>query len=333
MNQICSACSKTVYPVEAVRIDGKSLHKTCFRCEHCKSTLSPGKYAALEGKFYCKPHFKQLFALKGNYSDGFNNKSSAIDLTLKPAAAANSISPSPIDDERSTDHSNSNTHRRGHSSREILEPHRVLLDGASQSQSNLTKIGTSNQALSERVKMYQEAVQRSTNSLNHRSVIDVVTSELSLNSSGGSAAEFGGKWAPNGSRNNLSESPLHTNHSAGNSGRFGGSRNATTINNNNNNRCQVCAKIVYPMEQVVVGESKMHKSCFRCTHCNSVLSLGKFAALDGKYYCKPHFKQLFALKGNYNEGFGSRPHKEKWQQHSTPVSSDLADSPTAAPEA
>jgi hypothetical protein len=25
----------------------------------------------LNGVFYCKPHFKQLFAVKGNYSDGF----------------------------------------------------------------------------------------------------------------------------------------------------------------------------------------------------------------------------------------------------------------------
>lgn len=25
----------------------------------------------MNGVFYCKPHFKQLFAVKGNYSDGF----------------------------------------------------------------------------------------------------------------------------------------------------------------------------------------------------------------------------------------------------------------------
>ena len=27
---------------------------------------------------------------------------------------------------------------------------------------------------------------------------------------------------------------------------------------------------------------------------------------------KPHFKQLFKLKGNYDEGFGSEQHKYKW---------------------
>lgn len=29
-------------------------------------------------------------------------------------------------------------------------------------------------------------------------------------------------------------------------------------------------------------------------------------------YCKPHFTQLFKSKGNYDEGFGQKPHKELW---------------------
>lgn len=29
-------------------------------------------------------------------------------------------------------------------------------------------------------------------------------------------------------------------------------------------------------------------------------------------YCKPHYKQLFKSKGNYDEGFGQKPHKEQW---------------------
>ena len=40
--------------------------------------------------------------------------------------------------------------------------------------------------------------------------------------------------------------------------------------------------------------------------------LGNYAALKGKFYCKPHFKQLFAEKGNYDEGFGDEQHKKKW---------------------
>ncbi len=40
--------------------------------------------------------------------------------------------------------------------------------------------------------------------------------------------------------------------------------------------------------------------------------MGNFAALEGVYYCKTHFSQLFAEKGNYDEGFGRVQHKKKW---------------------
>lgn len=37
-----------------------------------------------------------------------------------------------------------------------------------------------------------------------------------------------------------------------------------------------------------------------------------YASLHNNVYCKPHFCQLFKAKGNYDEGFGHRPHKELW---------------------
>lgn len=46
---------------------------------------------------------------------------------------------------------------------------------------------------------------------------------------------------------------------------------------------------------------------------SSVSSLGNYASLHGNIYCKPHFNQLFKTKGNYEEGFGLRPHKELWE--------------------
>lgn len=50
-----------------------------------------------------------------------------------------------------------------------------------------------------------------------------------------------------------------------------------------------------------------------CTPLLSVHSLGNYASLHGNVYCKPHFSQLFKAKGNYDEGFGHRPHKELWE--------------------
>ncbi len=46
--------------------------------------------------------------------------------------------------------------------------------------------------------------------------------------------------------------------------------------------------------------------------CPFYFSLGTYASLHGDIYCKPHFSQLFKSKGNYDEGFGHRPHKEMW---------------------
>ncbi|KAJ8900634.1 hypothetical protein K2173_025411 [Erythroxylum novogranatense] len=64
----CSACGKTVYPLEKVTLEGECYHKTCFRCAHGGCALTPSSYAALNGVLYCKHHFAQLFLEKGNYN-------------------------------------------------------------------------------------------------------------------------------------------------------------------------------------------------------------------------------------------------------------------------
>ncbi|XP_059924360.1 LIM domain and actin-binding protein 1-like isoform X27 [Gadus macrocephalus] len=76
--------------------------------------------------------------------------------------------------------------------------------------------------------------------------------------------------------------------------------------------CIACLKAVYPLEKLVADLHVYHKTCFRCVHCSMKLSLGSYASLHGNVYCKPHFSQLFKAKGNYDEGFGHRPHKELW---------------------
>jgi hypothetical protein len=73
-NKKCAACGKTVYPMEKIEVDGLPFHKMCFKCKECGKTLSPGNYASLKGSYFCKPHFKQLFALKGNYDEGFGHQ-------------------------------------------------------------------------------------------------------------------------------------------------------------------------------------------------------------------------------------------------------------------
>ncbi|KAJ7951122.1 LIM domain-containing protein [Quillaja saponaria] len=63
----CSVCTKTVYPLEKVSLEGECFHKNCFRCAHAGCPLTHSNYAALDGVLYCKHHFAQLFMEKGNY--------------------------------------------------------------------------------------------------------------------------------------------------------------------------------------------------------------------------------------------------------------------------
>ncbi|KAL6290238.1 hypothetical protein ACE6H2_007748 [Prunus campanulata] len=92
----CATCSKTVYPLEKVTLEGESYHKSCFRCAHGGCSLTHSSYAALDGVLYCKHHFSQLFLEKGNYSHVLQaaaNRKNA--LATEPAAAEGPPEPQP----------------------------------------------------------------------------------------------------------------------------------------------------------------------------------------------------------------------------------------------
>ncbi|UJR27926.1 hypothetical protein I4U23_009186 [Adineta vaga] len=82
-------------------------------------------------------------------------------------------------------------------------------------------------------------------------------------------------------------------------------------------KCSACGKTVYAMEKIEADKKIYHKSCFKCMHCKSILKLGNYTANDGQIYCKPHFLQLFAIKGNYSAGFGLNDHKARWLPNSS----------------
>ncbi|CAD7925789.1 unnamed protein product [Amoebophrya sp. A120] len=66
--------------------------------------------------------------------------------------------------------------------------------------------------------------------------------------------------------------------------------------------CHACGKTVYAMEKLVIDGTLFHKDCFRCKMCNGKLMIGKFSrAPTGEFYCPTHFKELFRLRGRYDE--------------------------------
>lgn len=86
------------------------------------------------------------------------------------------------------------------------------------------------------------------------------------------------------------------------------------------------------MESLIADKQNFHKSCFRCEHCRGKLSLGNYASLHGRMYCKPHYKQLFKSKGNYDEGFGQKPHKELWSNKNQEHQSEKTQVKSPSPE-
>lgn len=52
----------------------------------------------------------------------------------------------------------------------------------------------------------------------------------------------------------------------------------------------------------------MSKYCLFC------FSIHNYSSLYAEFYCISHYQQLFKQKGNYDEGFGHRQHKDRWLQ-------------------
>ncbi|KAL0491757.1 cyclase-associated protein 1 [Acrasis kona] len=96
-------------------------------------------------------------------------------------------------------------------------------------------------------------------------------------------------------------------------------------------KCAVCTKSVYPDDRIVVDNKLMHATCFRCTKCNTRLTLGNFTALEGTPYCKPHFKEAFKLKGKYDFGGKTAESGEQSQTQSAQTETETSTPPSSGP--
>eukprot|EP00050_Salpingoeca_kvevrii_P022717 m.131067 g.131067 ORF g.131067 m.131067 type:complete len:647 (+) comp9803_c0_seq1:592-2532(+) len=57
--------------------------------------------------------------------------------------------------------------------------------------------------------------------------------------------------------------------------------------------CAICSKTVYPAEFVGAADKAFHQSCFRCETCKKPLQSNNYSQLDDRYYCPPHYEQMY----------------------------------------
>nr|UEK51404.1 LIMA1 [Parasacculina yatsui] len=78
--------------------------------------------------------------------------------------------------------------------------------------------------------------------------------------------------------------------------------------------CSSCLQPVYAMERLEINQRVLHKQCFRCSKCNCALRMENYTVNAGSLFCSTHFRQLFKIKGDYDEGFGLRRRDESQDQ-------------------
>jgi len=332
----CSVCSKTVYLTEKIVVedkeDKKTFHKGCLKCTHCKATLSLGNYASMNGVMYCKPHFKQLFATKGNYNEGFGKEKLTANWSPN-AAPASSGGASFVPVEKTDDVKPPEKKETPSSIASRFQKTSISSDKCDTC--SKTVYATEKIVIEEKEgkKVFHKSCLRCT----HCQVVLTLGSYAAMNgityckphfkqlfATKGNYDEGFGKekhttrWEPQASSAPATFVPVEKTDSPSEKKTTSASEVANKFKNiSASDKCDKCGKTVYLTEKVVVEDKEekklFHKSCLRCTHCQVVLSLGNYASMDGVTYCKPHFKQLFAAKGNYDEGFGKEKHAAKWQ--------------------
>jgi len=267
----CAKCGKSVYPLEAIAACDKFYHKQCFRCKHCDTVISLKNFAAIAGEPYCKPHYLSLFKTKGNYDS----------ITAEDSQSSSSY--------------NSSQGFKGFG---------AVLDGVKDSKKDkLHKVETCDKSapvISSDVHIKK---------VDRHGLLDEVTKEHELKH-----AETVDKSAPhienvpikkidrNAFLNSIQkgpETPLEKPTASSDRS------SPVVIRNTNIKTCAKCEKTVYPLESLQACDKTYHKACFRCKHCDGALSLKGFATMGDEPYCKPHYQQLFKMKGNYDSISGT----------------------------
>ncbi len=62
-------------------------------------------------------------------------------------------------------------------------------------------------------------------------------------------------------------------------------------------KCVICSKVVYPTERIAPNSKVMHKACFKCKECGSVLRLDGYCLNNNNFFCKADYERMFKAQG------------------------------------
>ncbi|KAJ8449277.1 hypothetical protein Cgig2_002409 [Carnegiea gigantea] len=66
-------------------------------------------------------------------------------------------------------------------------------------------------------------------------------------------------------------------------------------------KCKACEKTVYVVDMITADGIPYHKTCFKCSHCDGKLMVGRYSLMDGMLFCMAHFEQRFKETGTYSK--------------------------------
>jgi len=291
----CEVCSKVVYPTERTAADSKVFHKSCFRCKTCNNVLKLGSFASMEGVFFCKPCFKKNFFSKGNYSSGFGKLTPQQEHDLKNGKVTdgNGIS-TPVKDFSKPPAKESPKE----SPKEVPKP--IVKESPKESPKEAPKPIVKEVAKeSPKESPVKESAKNTSRSLPSAPVKSDSSTKVEVPKETpkevAKPVEPVRVVSPPPPTKTVVSTPVKSEPSK---------TEKVDSPSEKKNKCNVCGKSVYPMEELKADEKIFHKTCFRCKKCNSILKLGSFASMEGEFFCKNCFKKNFFSKGNYSDGFG-----------------------------
>jgi len=301
----CGGCNQTVYQTEKVMLEfgdatkeKKPYHKACVRCKQCNKALSITEYVSLDGKIYCKPHYKQLFATKGNYDESFGNEKSS-KWTPQVVTEKQSFIPSTAEE------GSIKKERNETSEATVAKIKKFQEEGQSEKCTSCGKTVY----LAEKLVLEDRTMKR----LFHKLCFKCSNCEIQLDLRTGGFS--GGKVY---CKNHLKEVSTENTPSEkwkatpviGNASFVPEVKEEKGIEKSEtpehiaakfrsmsvSEKCKICSKTVYATERIIIEELKQqsvyHKLCLKCSHCGLKLDISTYGSSGGVIFCKPHLKQF-----------------------------------------